>query len=217
MHVRKKNGETGKRTFRFFPYNTYICPKRTEKEIGVHDSPGRIFAHRLNTSRRGATRVARWMDGLVGRATEGSSGRLSRTPRATPALIPGKVGEGIANPFPKGALLAPRASGKPLPIPAGMAPVPCAHRRVKADSKGFSNPLVALTDAKPPVLYGTRGSSVSSGPASRGSGKGGNSRMSLMPKCSKNLSVVPYSMGRPSASLRPTSLISPLLRSDCTE
>ena len=54
----------------------------------------------------------------------------------------GKVGEGIVNPFPKGALLAPRASGKPLPIPAGM--VSCSVRLEvrKADSKGLRNPLV---------------------------------------------------------------------------
>ena len=36
-----------------------------------------------------------------------------------PTHLQGKVGEGIANPFPKGALLAPRASGKPLLAPAG--------------------------------------------------------------------------------------------------
>ena len=114
MCMRKRNGETKDRRLWF---------------------PGRIFAHRLNTSRRGAAGVARRMGGLVGRATAGSSEQLSRTPRATPAVIPGKVGEGIANPFPKGALLAPRASGKPFGVsadtslpraPAGA--IPCAPR-----------------------------------------------------------------------------------------
>ena len=77
------------------------------------------------------------MDWIVGRATEGSSGRHSSTLRATPAVIPGKVGEGIANPFPKGALLAPRASGKPFGVSADTSPgsaraplgaKPCAFR-----------------------------------------------------------------------------------------
>ena len=70
----------------------------------------------------GGERLPRRMDWIVGRATEGSSGRHSSTLRATPAVIPGKVGEGIANPFPKGALLAPRASGKPFGVSADTRP-----------------------------------------------------------------------------------------------
>ena len=79
MYMRKKKwGKRKNRTFRNL--FTYHCPMislpcKTE-----------IFTHRLNTNRRGAAGVARWMDGLVGRATEGSSGRLSRAPRATPAV-----------------------------------------------------------------------------------------------------------------------------------
>ncbi|GEM_PF-4485008 len=153
MYMRK-NGETRDR-------DTLCPPLIPERFIGILTCLSVplvlqlclsvIFTHRLNTSRRGAAGVARWMDGLVGRAAEGSSGRLSRTPRATPAVIPGKVGEGIANSFPNGALLAPRASGKPLPMPVGMAlpPAPTGAKPmrpmgVKTDSKGLRNLLESV-------------------------------------------------------------------------
>ena len=107
MCMRKKNGEIKTRAFP--PRNNVYAKKREtrdrdalcphlipEKSVGIlsylsvplvlQSCWAVIFAHRLRTSRRGAAGVARWMDGLVGRATEGSSGRLSRTPRATPAV-----------------------------------------------------------------------------------------------------------------------------------
>ena len=80
------------------------------------------FFFRMHMVAVGGERLPRRMDWIVGRATEGSSGRHSSTLRATPAVIPGKVGEGIANPFPKGALLAPRASGKPFGVSADTRP-----------------------------------------------------------------------------------------------
>lgn len=62
----------------------------------------------------------------------------------------------------------------------------------------------------PVICQGVNGSST----FSCALGRGGSSRMSEMPKCSRKRSVVAYRMGRPSASLRPASRMSPLCRSD---
>ena len=67
-----------------------------------------------------------------------------------PTHLQGKVGEGIANPFPKGALLAPRASGKPLLAPAG-AKSRAAHRRsLKKKNGGRTFILPPISGVSPP-------------------------------------------------------------------
>ena len=73
---------------------------------------------------------------------------------------------------------------------------------------------------RPEKIKNRRIAQVTSGSAGESccdSGGWGRSCSEVRPKWDKKASVVPYRMGRPSVSLRPTSSISPLFISDCTE
>ena len=65
-HVKEKR-ETEREPFIFPTQQLCVCRKNGEREIGTYNSPGRIFAHRLNTKQAGRG-SGRSMDGRACRS-----------------------------------------------------------------------------------------------------------------------------------------------------
>ncbi len=115
----RKRGN-GKENISFFPTQQLcVYEKNGERKTGVHDSPGRIFVHRLNTSRRARQGS---LDGWMGLSVALPKVAADDYPvlRERPLLRSPPCKKAI----PKDA----GASGKPLPMPAGMAPAPHTRR-----------------------------------------------------------------------------------------
>ena len=119
--AKEKRGN-GKENISFFPTQQLcVYEKNGERKTGVHDSPGRIFVHRLNTSRRARQgSLDGWMGLSVALPKVAADDYPVLRERPLPCSPPCKKA------IPKDA----GASGKPLPIPAGMAPC-SAHPQVR--------------------------------------------------------------------------------------